>query len=53
MKQLRQNVDVHEPIGIVIAGGARPEVVPRFSAYIWGPAPTAEAESDDAKAAAA
>lgn len=28
-----------EPIGIVIADGGRPEHAPRFSAFVWGPAP--------------
>lgn len=28
-----------EPIGIVIADGGRPANAPRFSAFVWGPAP--------------
>ena len=28
-----------EPIGIVISGPARTDVVPRVLAYVWGPAP--------------
>ncbi len=28
-----------EPIGIVISSGSRDETEPRFSAYVWGPAP--------------
>jgi hypothetical protein len=51
MKQIRQTVDVQEPIGIVIADGAKPDVTPRFAAYVWGPAPTDGDE--DRKAAAA
>jgi hypothetical protein len=32
-----------EPVGIVISGGhARAETAPRFSAYIWAPAPEEE-----------
>ena len=53
MKQIRQTGDVQEPMGIVIAGGARPEVTPRFAAYVWGPAPAVEAEREEPKAAAA
>lgn len=36
-----------EPIGIVIAGPPRTEVVPRVSAYVWGPAPELGAEAAD------
>lgn len=28
-----------EPVGIVIVGPPRTEVVPRVLAYVWGPAP--------------
>jgi hypothetical protein len=28
-----------EPMGIVISRGSRAEAEPRFSAYVWGPAP--------------
>lgn len=28
-----------EPMGIVIAGPTRGEIVPRVLAYVWGPAP--------------
>lgn len=31
--------ETFEPIGIVISGPARREVVPRVVAYVWGPAP--------------
>ncbi len=31
--------DSQEPIGIVIADGGRPELAPRFSAFVWGPVP--------------
>ena len=41
MKQHRRTIDVSEPLGIVIADGARAEVTPRFSAFVWGPAPDA------------
>ena len=52
MKQIRQTVDVQEPIGIVIADGAQRDVTPRFAAFVWGPAPADDAE-DARKAAAA
>lgn len=32
----------HEPVGIVIADGGVAPTSTRFSAYVWGPAPTAE-----------
>ena len=41
MKQQREHREVEEPVGIVIAGGARGDVTPRFSAFVWGPAPEA------------
>jgi hypothetical protein len=28
-----------EPVGIVISRGSRGEAPPKFSAYVWGPAP--------------
>jgi hypothetical protein len=52
MKQIRQTIEVQEPIGIVIANGERREVAPRFAAYVWGPAPTDDAD-EAPKAAAA
>ena len=39
MEHIRQMRDVEEPIGIVIADGARREVTPRFAAFVWAPAP--------------
>jgi hypothetical protein len=41
MKQTRQIIEVAEPLGIVIADGARADVTPRFVAFVWGPAPEA------------
>ena len=35
-----------EPIGIVISRGWEPVTVPRFSAYVWAPAPTEDLEPD-------
>jgi hypothetical protein len=36
-----------EPVGIVISGGqSSSEVVTRFSAYIWAPAPEEESEAE-------
>lgn len=34
-----QNELEQEPVGIVISRGSRDEATPRFSAYVWGPAP--------------
>ena len=40
MKQRREHIEqVEEPVGIVINGGFRAEVRPRFAAFEWGPAP--------------
>jgi len=35
-------VATHEPVGIVIADGGDAPTPTRFSAYVWGPAPTTE-----------
>ena len=36
-----------EPVGIVISGGrSSSEIAPRFSAYIWAPAPEEESEAE-------
>jgi hypothetical protein len=36
-----------EPVGIVISGGqVHPESAPRFSAYIWAPAPEEESSEE-------
>ncbi len=35
-----------EPVGIVISNGGETEQVPRFTAYVWGPAPEDELEPD-------
>ena len=53
MKQIRQTREAEEPIGIVISGGARDEVTPRFAAFVWGPAPepNTAAEPNESRAA--
>jgi hypothetical protein len=33
-----------EPIGIIISRGSRQQSAPRFSAYVWGPAPVEVSE---------
>ena len=46
MKQSTE-MTLSEPVGIVISGGHSPsDAAPRFSAYIWAPAP----EEESAKA---
>ena len=45
MKQLRSARADAEPVGIVIAGPPRTDVVPRVYAYVWGPAPEPEPEA--------
>jgi hypothetical protein len=47
MKASNRSTQAQEPVGIVISGGSRIEEVPRFVAYIWGPAPTVSADEDD------
>jgi hypothetical protein len=51
MKQIRPRAEVQEPIGIVISDGSRGEVATRFLAYVWGPAPEADTEASEIKAA--
>jgi hypothetical protein len=36
---------VQEVMGIVISRGRRPEPEPRFSMYIWGPAPEPDTDA--------
>lgn len=40
-----------EPMGIVISRGKRDEPVPALTAYVWGPAPEAQDERPEPKAA--
>ena len=40
-----------EPMGIVISRGSRESAPPVFSAFVWGPAPDAEEERDEPRAA--
>jgi hypothetical protein len=51
MKRLQQTNSSQEPIGIIISRGSREEDTPRFSAYVWGPAPEEGFESGESKAA--
>ena len=44
MKEARRVSQSQEPIGIVISRGSREEASPKFSAYVWGPAPEMECE---------
>ena len=39
-------IQFDEPVGIVISRGWEPETLPRFSAYMWAPAPDDETEQD-------
>ncbi len=45
---LRQRPVADEPVGIVISGGMRDEVLPRVWAYIWGPVPSEDENSSKA-----
>lgn len=40
-----------EPVGIVISRGSRAEATPRWSAFVWGPAPELAPEVPHPKAA--
>jgi hypothetical protein len=44
MKTSRKPETIQEALGIIISRGSRAEAVPRFSAYVWGPAPEAKDE---------
>ena len=52
MKQ-RERIESDQPVGIVIANGARGDVTPRFAAFEWAPVPETVTEDEilDAKAA--
>jgi hypothetical protein len=51
MEQIRQIEVEDEPVGIVISRGSRREETPRFSAYVWGPAPVELDEDGNAMVA--
>lgn len=40
-----------EPVGIVISNGTREEVMPKFAAFEWSPAPDDQQRAPEAKAA--
>lgn len=44
MDYLRRVETEEEPVGIIISRGSRAEETPRFSAYVWGPAPACEVD---------
>jgi hypothetical protein len=46
MRLSRKHVTTGEPIGIVIADGSLPSAEPRFLAYVWGPVPDLDEESE-------
>jgi hypothetical protein len=46
MRLSRKHVTTGEPIGIVIADGSVPSTEPRFLAYVWGPVPDLDDESE-------
>ena len=39
MADNRRDSADNEPVGIVISRGSRADAEPKFSAYVWGPAP--------------
>ena len=39
MADNRRDSSEAEPVGIVISRGSRGDAEPKFSAYVWGPAP--------------
>ena len=51
MMKKSTDTSLEEPVGIVISGGrSSSDSVPRFSAYIWAPAPDEES-ADEVQAA--
>jgi hypothetical protein len=50
MRLSRKHSTSGEPIGIVIADGSVPSTEPRFLAYVWGPVPDLDEESERAEA---
>jgi hypothetical protein len=52
MAQRRKAEVEQEPMGIVISRGSRGEQTPRFTAYVWGPAPEAEKDTSEEMVAA-
>ena len=40
----RDSSEAAEPVGIVISRGSRGGAEPKFSAYVWGPAPETATE---------
>ena len=51
MTEFRQTGSEDEPIGIVISGGARGDVAPRFAAYVWAQATDATTAKPEPRAA--
>ena len=50
MADKRRDSAAAEPVGIVISRGSRGDAEPKFSAYVWGPAP--ETVNEEASKAA-
>jgi hypothetical protein len=46
MKKDRKEAASEGPLGIIISRGDKTEPTPVFSAYIWGPVPDADIESE-------
>lgn len=44
--QISGTKTVDEPMGIVISSGSQGDDAPRFSAYVWGPVPEADADAE-------
>jgi len=51
MTGIRQKLQDQEPVGIVISRGTRDEASPKFSAYVWGPAPEETTTTAEPRAA--
>jgi len=47
MQLHRTTNEDREPIGIVIADGGHGDQAPRLSAFVWGPVPEDEVETDE------
>lgn len=42
----KNQIESEEPVGIVISRGWEPETTPKFSAYVWAPAPGEEIDNE-------
>jgi hypothetical protein len=51
MKSLKEDIELGEPVGIIISRGTRAEPAPIIRAFVWGSAPEMRPVPQDTKAA--